>query len=44
MTQLSKYFWADVVNIACYVLNHALIKPILKKTPCEPYKSRKRNI
>jgi len=32
---LPKYFWADVVNTACYVLNRVLIRPILKKT--KPY-------
>ena len=35
---LPKYFWADVVNIACYVLNRVLIRPILKKTPYELFK------
>ena len=32
---LPKYFWADVVNTTCYVLNEVLIRPILKKTPYE---------
>jgi len=32
------------VNTACYVLNRDLIKPILKKTPCELYKGRNPNI
>jgi len=32
-TNLPKYFWADAVNTACYVLNRVLIRPILKKTP-----------
>ena len=35
---------ADVVNTTCYVLNHALVRPILKKTPYELYKGRKPNI
>jgi len=35
---LPKYFWADAVNTACYVLNRVLIKPILKKTPYEIFK------
>ena len=30
---LPKYFWADAVNTACYVLNRVLIRAILKKTP-----------
>lgn len=41
---LSKYFWADVVSIACYVINRVLIRSILKKTPYELYKGRKHNI
>jgi len=43
-TNLPKYFWAEVVNIACYIMNRALIRPILKKTPYELYKGRKPNI
>lgn len=43
-TNLPKYFWVDVVNTACYVLNRVLIRPILKKTPYELYKGRKPNI
>jgi len=30
-TPLPKYFWAETVNTACYIMNRALIKPILKK-------------
>nr|KYP35691.1 Retrovirus-related Pol polyprotein from transposon TNT 1-94 [Cajanus cajan]KYP38474.1 Retrovirus-related Pol polyprotein from transposon TNT 1-94 [Cajanus cajan] len=41
---LPKYFWADAVNTACYVLNRILIRPILKKTPYELYKGRKPDI
>ena len=29
---LPKYFWAEIVNPACYVLNHVLIIPHLNKT------------
>ena len=43
-TNLLKYFWAEVVNIACYIMNRTLIRPILKKTPYELYKGRKPNI
>ena len=32
------------INTACYILNCALIKPILKKTPYELWKGRKPNI
>ena len=38
---LPKYFWADVVIIACYVLNRVLIRPISKKTPYELFKGRR---
>lgn len=31
----SKNFYAEVVNIACYVTTRFLIKSILNKTPCE---------
>ena len=41
---LPKYFWADAVYTASYVLNRTLIRPILKKTPYELYKGRKPNI
>ena len=41
---LPKYFWADAVNTACYVMNRAMIRPILNKTPYELYKGRKPNI
>ena len=39
-----KYFWADAVSTACYVLNRMLIKPILKITPYELFKGRKPNV
>src|SRR3954467_7432602 len=41
---LPKYFWADAINTACYVLNRILIRPILNKTPYELLKGRKLNI
>jgi len=43
-TFLPKYFWAEVVNTECYIMNRALIRPILKKTPYELYNGRKPNI
>jgi len=39
-----KYFWADAVSTACYVLNRMLIRPILKITPYELFKGRKPNV
>ena len=41
---LPKYFWAEAINKACYILNRVLIRPILKKTPYELWKGRKPNI
>ncbi|KAH9685489.1 Integrase catalytic domain-containing protein [Citrus sinensis] len=41
---LSKYFWAEAVNTACYVLNRVLIRHNLNKTPYEMWKDRKPNI
>jgi len=43
-TNLPKYFWAEAVNTACYIMNRVLIRPILTKTPYELYKGRKPNI
>ena len=41
---LPKYFWAEAVNTAYYILNRALIRLILRKTPYELSKGRKPNI
>ncbi|KAH9679144.1 Integrase catalytic domain-containing protein [Citrus sinensis] len=41
---LPKYFWAEAVNTACYVLNRVLIRPHLNKTPYKLWKDRKPNI
>ena len=41
---LLRYFWAEAVNTACYILNRTLIRPILKKTPYELWKDRKPNL
>ena len=43
-SNLSKYFWAKAINTAYYILNHTLIRSILKKTPYELWKGRKPNI
>ena len=37
---LPKYFWAEAVNTACYVLNIVSLRPILKITPHELWKDR----
>ena len=39
-----KQFWAEAVNTACYIINRAMIRPILKKTSYELLKGRKPNI
>ena len=41
---LPRYFWIKAVNIIFNILNRALIRPILKKTPYELWKDRKPNI
>ncbi|KAH9769987.1 Integrase catalytic domain-containing protein [Citrus sinensis] len=41
---LPKYFWAEAVNTACYVLNRVLIRPNLNKTAYEFWKDKKLNI
>ena len=43
-TGMAKHFWAEAVNTACYVHNRVFIKPILSKTPYEPWKNKKPNI
>ena len=41
---LSRYFWAEAINMACYILNRALIRPILIKILYELWKDRKPNL
>jgi len=43
-SSLPKCLWDDAVSTACYVMNHVLIRPILKKTPYELLNGRKPNI
>ena len=43
-SNLPRYFQAKAINTVCYILNRALIRPILKKTPYELWKGRKSNI
>ena len=43
-SNLPRYFWAEAINTACYILNRALIRQFLKKTPYELWKGRKPNI
>ena len=41
---LPTYFWVEVVNTSCYILNRVLIRPSLDKTPYELWKNKKPNI
>ena len=41
---LPNYFWAEAVNTAFHILNRALIRPILMKTPYKLWKGRKLNL
>lgn len=41
---LPKYFWVEVIDIACYVLNYGLLKLVLKKTLYELFKKIKKNL
>ena len=41
---LPKYFWAKGINTSCYIINRAMIRPILKKTLYELFRERKSNI
>ena len=41
---LPKYFWAEATNTSCYILNRALVRSTLKKTPYELWKGKKPNI
>ncbi|XP_057975241.1 uncharacterized protein LOC131162650, partial [Malania oleifera] len=41
---LPKYFWAEAINTACYVMNRVLIRPSINKTPYELWNNHKPNI
>ncbi|GAB2269139.1 hypothetical protein Dimus_038757 [Dionaea muscipula] len=41
---LSKFYWAEALNTACYILNRALVRPLLHKTPYELLKNKKSNL
>lgn len=43
-TNISKYFWDEVVNKGYDVIYHILIRPVLKLTLCELYTGMKPNI
>lgn len=39
--KLPKYLWVKATSTSGYILNRALVRLILKKTPCELWKGRK---
>ena len=41
---LLRFFWVKKINNISYILNRALVRPILKKTPYELWKDRRPNI
>ena len=41
---LSKYFWGEAINTACYILNRVSIRPLISKTLYELYKGTKPNV
>ena len=43
-SNLPRYFWTEAINTVYYILNHTLIRPILKKISYELWKGRKSNI
>ena len=40
VSRIAKYFWAEVVNTICYVLNRVFIHPFLNKTSYELFYGR----
>ncbi|CAJ2661907.1 unnamed protein product [Trifolium pratense] len=43
-SNVEKYFWAEAVNTACYILNRMSIRKVLNKTPYELWKDKKPNV
>ena len=39
-----KYFWAEAIATACYIINRAMIRPLLKKTSYELLNGKKPRI
>ena len=34
-SNLEKYFWAEAMNTACYIINKCMVSPLIEKTPYE---------
>nr|ABH08430.1 putative integrase [Beta vulgaris] len=43
-SELPRNFWAEAVNTACHIINRAMMRPIINKTPYELYFGKKPNI
>ena len=43
-SKLPKFYWAEVVNTGCYIINRCMIRSVLDKTPYELLKGRKPNL
>ena len=43
-TNVANYLWAEAVNKTYYIQNRISIRPIMDKTPYEPWKNRKHNM
>ena len=43
-SDLPKKFWAEVINTAYHILNRAMVRPILNRTPYELLKGKKPNV
>ena len=41
---LPKKIWAEAINTTCHILNRAMVRPILNKTPYELLRGKKPNI
>ena len=39
-SNLSQGYWDEAVNTACYILNRAMLRPIIGKTPYELFRGR----
>ena len=43
-SDLPRKFWVDAVNISCYIINRAMVRPSSRETPYEMFKSKKPSI
>ena len=43
-SKLPKKFWDEAVNTTCHILNRAMVRPILNRTPYELLKGKKFNV